>query len=94
MEVDKKLVKHLAELSRIDLEDTDALVKDFNEIVSYFGKLSELDVEGVLPMDGGNLLENVFREDELKESKRIPRDNSVEQFPESKDGYNKIPPVF
>ena len=43
-------------------------------------------------MAGGTDLRNVFRGDDERENTN--RGAGKDQFPESKDGYLKVPPVF
>jgi Asp-tRNA(Asn)/Glu-tRNA(Gln) amidotransferase C subunit len=47
-------------------------------------------------MTGGTDLKNVFRADGEDDGGRenTNRGAGVDAFPESKDGYNKVPPVF
>jgi Asp-tRNA(Asn)/Glu-tRNA(Gln) amidotransferase C subunit len=47
-------------------------------------------------MAGGSDLMNAFRPDTIEDGGRenTNRGAGVDAFPESKDGYNKVPPVF
>lgn len=93
--IDKKLVGHLAELSRIDLGgDAEKITDDLKEIVGYFEVLKEADVEGVNPVSGGTALENAVREDKYDEKKKLDGKGAIDAFPDRKDGYLKVPPVF
>ncbi len=92
--IDKKTLAHLAELARIELDpkEEERLVKDLQRILDYFEELKALDTTGVKPMTGGAERLNVFREDNARENTNQGKGTDV--FPESKDGYNKVPPVF
>lgn len=93
--INKKLIEHLAGLSRIDLdEDENEITDDLKEIVGYFEVLKKIDVEDVEPVSGGTDLENEVREDKYDEEKKLDGKPAVESFPEKKDGYLKTPPVF
>lgn len=93
--VDKKLVEHLAELSRIDLgDDAEKITDDLKEIIGYFEVLNEADIKGVEPVSGGTALENEVREDKYDEKKKLDGGEAVRAFPDKKDGYLKVPPVF
>ena len=96
--IGKKELEHLAQLSRIELDpkEEDKLIADLGAILSYFKELQELDTANVPPMTGGTDLMNVFREDgeEAGGRENTNRGAGVDAFPESKDGYNKVPPVF
>ena len=92
--IDKKVLEHLAELSRIKLDEKEEekLIKDLEKILHHFEELNALDTSGVELMNGGTELKNSFREDE----ERISTDQGagVDAFPETKDGFLKVPPVF
>lgn len=92
--IDKKLLKHLAELSKIEIESEkeEKFLKDFKNIFSHFEELANLDTSNVAPMTGGTNLKNIVREDEFNEVGDLRK--GVEAFPEIMDGYLKVPPVF
>ena len=92
--ITKKELEHLARLSRIELkpEEEEKLLKDLGAILGHFEELQELDTTNVLPMTGGTDLKNVLRADAERENTN--RGAGVDAFPETKDGYLKIPPVF
>ncbi len=103
--IDKKTLEHLAELSRIKLDEKEEekLIKDLEKILHHFEELNALDTPGVEPMNGpryaggfgearGTELKNSLREDEERISTN--QGAGAEVFPESKDGFLKVPPVF
>jgi aspartyl-tRNA(Asn)/glutamyl-tRNA(Gln) amidotransferase subunit C len=98
--ITKRELEHLAKLARIELDpkEEERLLKDLGNILEYFKELQALDTSAVMPMTGGTDLRNVFREDASGEENGGPENTNrragVEAFPESKDGFNKIPPVF
>ena len=96
--IGKKELEHLAQLSRIQLDpkEEDKLIADLGAILNYFKELQGLDTANVPPMNGGTDLINVFREDgeEAGGHENTNCGAGVDAFPESKDGYNKVPPVF
>lgn len=93
-EIDKKALEHLAELSRIRLDEKEEekLIKDLDKILGHFDELNSLHTSNVEPMNGGTDLKNSFREDE----ERIGTNQGAGTgaFPETKDGFLKVPPVF
>lgn len=93
-ELNKKTLDYLAELSRLDLKAAEEkkLLKDLQAILDYFKELQEVDTENIEPMIGGTNLKNVFREDEAKKIKEIAKGS--ESFPDTKNGYLKVPPIF
>lgn len=93
-EINEKILKHLAELARIEIESEkeEKFLKDFKNILSHFEELANLDTSKVAPMIGGTNLKNVIREDEFNEINDLRK--GVEAFSEKRDGYLKVPPVF
>jgi len=87
-------LKHLAKLARIELDpkEEEKLLRDLGGILDHFKELQTLDTANVAPMTGGTDLRNVFREDTERENTN--RGAGTEAFPEKKDGFLKVPPVF
>ena len=98
MSIGKKELEHLAQLSRIEIDpkEADKLITDLGAILDHFKELQALDTSNVPPMTGGTDLMNVFRADVEDDGGRenTNRGAGVEAFPESKNGYLKVPPVF
>jgi aspartyl-tRNA(Asn)/glutamyl-tRNA(Gln) amidotransferase subunit C len=96
--IGKRELEHLAKLARIELDpkEEEKLIRDLGAILKHFEELQTLDTSTVPPMTGGTDLRNVFREDgeENGGGENTNRGAGVEAFPESKDGFLKIPPVF
>lgn len=94
--IDKKTIDHLASLARFEItskEEKEGLLKDFQNIIDYFDSLSEVDVSGVDPIIGGSFHEDSHRSDDsLKD--RIKNEDPSKDFPETEDGYNKVPKIF
>jgi aspartyl-tRNA(Asn)/glutamyl-tRNA(Gln) amidotransferase subunit C len=87
-------LEHLAKLARIELDpkEEEKLLKDLGNILDHFKELQELDTSNVAWMAGGTDLRNVFRED--GERLNTDRGAGTDAFPEKKDGFLKVPPVF
>lgn len=92
--IDKKTLEYLAELSRIELDEKEEekLLADLRKILDHFDELKSLDTSGVEPMNGGTELKNSLREDE--ERTNTNQGAGADVFPESKDGFLKVPPIF
>lgn len=92
--ITKRELERLATLARIELDpkEEEKLLKDLGAILDHFKELQELDTTNVKPMTGGTDLVSVLREDDERENTN--RGAGVEAFPETKNGYLKIPPVF
>ena len=92
--INKKTLRHLAELSRIELtpKEEEKLSKELQKILEHFAELEGLDTQNVPGMTGGTDLKNIFREDE--ERADTNRGAGTEDFPESRNGFLKVPAVF
>lgn len=92
--ITKHELEHLAKLARIKLDpmEEDKLLKDLDSILGYIEELKKLDTANVAPMTGGTDLRNIFRDDTERENTN--RGAGTEAFPENKDGFLKVPPVF
>ncbi len=88
-DIDEEVVRHVAELARIELEegDIEGFVEDFSEILEYFSVLDDLPED----IDKEDALENIWREDKVKES--LDQDEVLGNAEESEDGYIKGPSV-
>lgn len=72
-------VRTLAQLSSLRLSDDEAdkLTTDLERILEYFTLLGELDTEGVEPTYYGMDLENVSRDDTIRQGE-VPREALLE----------------
>jgi aspartyl-tRNA(Asn)/glutamyl-tRNA(Gln) amidotransferase subunit C len=93
IQVDKKLVKEIATLARLDLTDqeTETFVLQFKDILKYFSILNELDTENVSPAYLSSANQSVMRKDEIEES--VPTEEFLTNVPQSKNNYVVIPRV-
>jgi aspartyl/glutamyl-tRNA(Asn/Gln) amidotransferase C subunit len=89
----KKEVENLVELSRIRLteREKERALQDLEKILSYVAELKEVPTDGIPPMAGGTALTNGTRADG---GTRLDADAARDAFPEKKDGFLKVPPVF
>jgi len=96
-EITKKEVEHIAELARIELTEKgkDKMTKELEAVLSYVGKLKEVNTEGVEPVAHITGLTDVFRKDDNPrepDAENIKR--LLKQAPSEKDGYVKVKSVF
>ncbi len=91
----KKDLEHLADLSRMRLEESkeEKLLHDLGGILDHFEELKELNTDNVLPLNGGTSLVNAWREDDPGAAK-LDGDPAKKEFPETENGYLKVPAVF
>lgn len=81
-------VSHVADLARVDLteEELEAFTAQFGEILDAFETLDEVpDVEGEADLD------NVLRDDEVRES--LSQEEALRNAPRTEDGHFEGPRV-
>ncbi|WIV66590.1 Asp-tRNA(Asn)/Glu-tRNA(Gln) amidotransferase subunit GatC [Natrialbaceae archaeon AArc-T1-2] len=86
--VTPETVRHVAELSRIDLdeEEVDRFASQFADILEYFETL-----DSVPEVDREADLVNVMRPDDERDS--LSKEEALRNAPDSEDGYFKGPNV-
>lgn len=95
MDIKREDIIHLADLSDFSLSETeiDSLGHDLGDIIKYISQLEELDTENIKPTYQVFEMENVWREDEIKQ-----QDATSEELlaltKEEKDHQIKVPKVL
>lgn len=76
----KKEVLHVAKLSKLSLKDKDIdkFSTQLSNILEYINLLNEVDVTNVEPTAQTTGLTNVFRKDEIDETKCLPQEGFFE----------------
>lgn len=94
--MDFKEIDHLLKLARIELspQEEEKISSDLQSILDYVRQLQNLNTEGVEPMTGGTLLENVCRADEPGGGMGHQNEELKKAAPGSQGDYFKIPPIF
>ncbi|MBE0538486.1 MAG: Asp-tRNA(Asn)/Glu-tRNA(Gln) amidotransferase subunit GatC [Ignavibacterium sp.] len=94
MPVTKKEVEKIAELANLKFSDAEleSFTPEMNEILTYMGKLNELNTENVEPLAHPVEQTNVFREDELKPS--ITTEDALKNAPAKDETHFKVPKVI
>ncbi len=89
-------VKHIADLAAIPLQEGEAadLSEGFNETIDVVEKLSTIDVSAVEPTHQVTGLVNVFREDDVDESRMFTQEQALSSAKRVYDGYVVVPHVF
>ena len=93
MKISKEQVEHVANLARLTLseEEKEELTKDMINIIEFADKLGSLDTEGIDPTAHVMKLENVFREDVVKDE--YTRDELLQNAPEKENGCFHVPKI-
>lgn len=92
-EVSEEVIKHIAELSMLDLDDgeTEMCRKHLQKMLEHFKTLDGVDVSAVPPTAHILNKVNVLREDEEKPS--MVNDELTSNAPEREDGAYIVPRV-
>jgi aspartyl-tRNA(Asn)/glutamyl-tRNA(Gln) amidotransferase subunit C len=94
-DVDKKTIKSLTQLSRIECseEEQERLLQDLKKILHYIELLNEVDTTHVPPANHVMKdMANVMREDLVKEV--MPRETFLANAPSQVGGMIRVPPVI
>lgn len=94
MVIDKKTVKYVALLARIDLaaKELEKLSGELEEIIKFIDKLKKIDIKNIAPTSHILPLKNVLRED--KPDKSIPIDRALEASPQREGNFFGVPKVI
>jgi len=92
--IDADLVRHVGKLSRIELTDdeVETFSRQLGAILEHFGKLQQLDTEGVEPMAHAVELHNVLADDVPGES--LPPSEALANAPDRDGNFFKVPKVI
>ena len=95
MEIKREDIVHLADLSNFSLSDEEAEVlgRDLKEIIGYISQLDELDTNNIEPTYQVFEMENVWREDVVKEQD-ANREQLLSLTKDEKDYQIKVPKVL
>ena len=91
MEIDRKLLEHVAEVARLKLTENEIkrFLPQLKEALEFFSKLQEVNTEGVKPSFQPIEIKNAMRDD--IEKKCLSQDEALSLTEHKKDGYFKGP---
>ena len=94
MEIDRKLLEHVAEVARLKLteEEIKKFLPQLKEALEFFSQLQEVNTDGVKPSFQPVEIKNVMREDYEKQC--LGQDEALSLTEHKKDGYFKGPRVI
>ena len=94
MQIDKKLVKHIANLARLELkpEEEEIFSEQLTKILTYVEKLNEIDTEKVEPTAHVLPINNVMRKDE--ETPSLPVEKVLGNAPDKAKDFFKVPKII
>ncbi|AEE14264.1 Aspartyl/glutamyl-tRNA(Asn/Gln) amidotransferase subunit C [Thermodesulfobium narugense DSM 14796] len=91
--IDKEIILHVAKLARLELKDNEveSLKEDLGKILNYFITLNDVNTDNVEPTFHPFPINNIFREDIIKES--YPVEEILSNAPESTLTYFLVPRI-
>lgn len=94
MKISKEMVKHIALLSRLQLheKEIETYQEQLSRIIDYVEKLNEVNTSEIEPTSHVLALNNVFREDIVKNS--ISRQEALRNAPDSTDKFFRVPKII
>lgn len=94
MNVGKKDIEYIANLSRIQLSEIEkeTFIHQLSDILSYIEKLNRLNTETVKPLSTAINATNIFREDVIEQS--IPLKDAHLNAPATQGVFFKVPKVI
>lgn len=94
MAITKETVKYVAHLARIELEpeELERLSQQLQDILDFIDKLKEADIKNISPTSHILPINNVLREDELRES--LPPGKALGNAPQRERNFFVVPKVI
>ena len=94
MAIDKNTVESTAHLARIELksQELEKLFPQLQDILDFIDKLKEIDIKGIAPTSHILPINNVLREDSLKES--LPTEKVLLNAPCKEGNFFVVPKVI
>jgi aspartyl-tRNA(Asn)/glutamyl-tRNA(Gln) amidotransferase subunit C len=91
MSITKEQIKHLAHLSRLELNDNelDSMQGDMEKILEFVAKIDELDLTGVEPLTQMSSSVDVMRTDEALNM--ITKEQALKNAPDANSDYFRVP---
>lgn len=91
MEIDRKLLEHVAEVARLKLteKEIEKFLPQLKEALEFFSQLQEANTDNVKPSFQPVELRNVMRDD--REKKCLSQEEALSLTEHKKDGYFKGP---
>lgn len=94
MEINEKTIKHIAKLSRIELDEKliEPFCRQFSDILNHFDKLNDLNTENVEPLTHAVELYNVLKDDTPGVS--LTTEKALQNAPDSNNVFFRVPKVL
>ena len=94
MKVDNKLIDDLSRLAKLKFDDKtiEEMKSDFENMLGFVDKLSEINTEGVEPLIYLSEEVNKLRADEIEEE--LTQEQALKNAPNKDSDYFKVPTVL
>ena len=94
MTIAKDQIVHVARLARLHLDDAavELYTTQLGDVLAYMDTLNRVDTKGVAPTSHAIMMNNAFREDEIKSS--MPVKLALANAPEAEEGGFVVPKVI
>jgi aspartyl-tRNA(Asn)/glutamyl-tRNA(Gln) amidotransferase subunit C len=94
MKITKKDVEYIAHLARLEIDpnEIELYTMQVDRILEYVDKLNSLDTKDIEPTSHPMPVVCVLREDKVKKS--FSQEESIQNAPEKKGGFFKVPPII
>ncbi len=94
MKLTRDHVEHVAELARLKFsdEEMERFQDQLTNILTYIDVLNEADTEGVEPVTIVLPMQNVFREDEVRNP--LPKEDFLSLAPSADHDHYKVPKII
>jgi aspartyl-tRNA(Asn)/glutamyl-tRNA(Gln) amidotransferase subunit C len=94
MEINEDTIRHIAKLSRIELNEKliSPFCRQFSDILKHFDKLNDLDTDNVKPLSHAIESFNVFKNDIPGES--LSTEKALQNAADSSSCFFRVPKVL
>ena len=94
MKITKEQVEHVAKLARLAITEEEKAIfsEQLSSILTYVEQLNRLDTSKVEPTSHVISMQNVFREDRVKDS--LPREEVLAGAPEASEEFFRVPRII
>jgi len=94
MQIDKETLNKIAHLARLEFDENDSekMMKDMTNIISFVEKLDELNTDGVEPLTTMSHEVNSLRDDEVKP--HLDHKDALKSAPKKDSDYFRVPKVL
>lgn len=96
MQVDPKLVAHIADLANIPIshDEEEKLAEGFTKTLSVVDELMDVDTKDVEPTHQITGLENVWREDQVDASRTFTQQEALANAKKKHNGFFVVPQLI